>query len=178
MNRNKVVLVNENGKAIGEMDKLEAHHKGMLHRAFSVFVFNDKGELLLQQRAKHKYHGAELWTNTCCSHPQLGEDILLGAEDRLKYEMGLQCNLELSHFFVYRTEVENNMIENEFDYVFIGYSNENPIINKDEVQDYKWMELNKVLEDINQNPKIYTYWFKVALNKVIVNIKNKVKHRE
>ncbi|WP_410220709.1 isopentenyl-diphosphate Delta-isomerase [Pedobacter sp.] len=174
MERNKVILVNENDQVLGEMNKLEAHQKGLLHRAFSVFIFNSKGELLLQQRAAHKYHGAKLWTNTCCSHPQLNEDMRMGAEERLKYEMGLKCNLKFLYSFIYKAEVENNLIENEYDHVFIGLSDDEPTINKEEVQDYKWMNLNKVLEDINLNPEVYTYWFKAALPKVISNIKHEM----
>lgn len=171
MERNKVILVDDNDVALGEMEKLEAHKQGHLHRAFSVFIFNDKGKLLLQQRANHKYHGAGLWTNTCCSHPQWDEDVLLSAAERLAYEMGLKCDLEFSHSFIYKIEVENNLIENEYDYVCIGYSDEEPKINKDEVQDYKWMDLNDILADISQNPENYTYWFKVALPMVMHNLK-------
>lgn len=170
MERNKVILVDENDVALGEMGKLEAHKQGHLHRAFSVFIFNDKGELLLQQRANHKYHGAGLWTNTCCSHPQWNEDVRLSAAERLIVEMGMECDLSPSHSFIYKAKVENNLIENEYDYVYIGYSNEEPKINKDEVQDYKWMSLNEVLDDINQNPKKYTSWFKIALPIVMHNL--------
>lgn len=174
MERNKVILVDENDNALGEVEKLEAHEQGKLHRAFSVFIFNDKGELLLQQRANHKYHGAGLWTNTCCSHPQLKEDVRQSAAERLAYEMGLKCDLEYSHSFIYKTKVENDLIEHEYDYVFVGYSNDEPNINKEEVQGYKWMNLNAILEDIHLNPDIYTYWFKVALPEVIYGMKKKV----
>jgi len=122
MERNNVVLVDENDNAIGEMEKLTAHKQGQLHRAFSVFIFNDKGELLLQQRASHKYHGAGLWTNTCCSHPQSGEDVGSSAQERLNYEMGLKCDLKFVDSFIYNEQVENNLIEHELNYVFIGYS--------------------------------------------------------
>lgn len=172
--RNKVILVDENDQTLGEMNKLEAHEKGLLHRAFSVFIFNSNKELLLQQRASHKYHGAQLWTNTCCSHPQLNEDIQMSAESRLKYEMGLQCKLRFLYSFIYKTEVENSLIENEYDHVFIGFSDDEPNINKDEVKDYKWVGLNKILEDINLNPEIYTYWFSAALPKVIAHIENEL----
>lgn len=173
MERKNVVLVDENDKAIGEMEKLVAHEKGRLHRAFSVFIFNDKGELLLQQRADHKYHGGGLWTNTCCSHPQWEEDVGPGAAERLRYEMGMTCDLELSHSFIYRAEVENNLIEHEYDYVFVGYANDDPHINPDEVQDFEWMGVDSILEDIKRRPEIYTYWFKVALPLVMRTIKNK-----
>lgn len=177
MDRNNVVLVDENDNAIREMDKLLAHEQGQLHRAFSVFIFNDKGALLLQQRADHKYHGAGLWTNTCCSHPQWGEDVGSSAMERLNYEMGLECSLKLIYSFIYNEKVENNLTEHELDYVFIGYSNQDPILNKDEVQDYKWMNIDVILSDIENNPAHYTVWFKQAfpellskVNKLVSNL--------
>src|SRR5690606_10801431 len=147
MERNKVILVDVDDNAIGEMEKLLAHQQGELHRAFSVFIFNAKGELLLQQRAKHKYHGGGLWTNTCCSHPQWGEDVDSSALERLNYEMGLKSNLELVYSFIYYTTVENNLTEHELDHVFVGYSDQNPLPNDDEVQDYKWMNPTEILSD-------------------------------
>lgn len=162
MKRNNVVLVDENDNEIAEMEKLTAHEQGYLHRAFSVFIFNDKGELLLQQRANHKYHGAGLWTNTCCSHPQWEENVDSSAVERLNYEMGLQCDLKWIYSFIYNERVENNLIEHELDYVFIGYSNQNPVLNKDEVRDYKWMSIDEILFDIENNPSHYTVWFKKA----------------
>lgn len=167
MERNNVVLVDENDNAIGIMEKLVAHEQGQLHRAFSVFVFNDKGELLLQQRASHKYHGAGLWTNTCCSHPQWGEDISSSAIERLNYEMGLKCSLKLVYSFIYNEQVENNLTEHELDYVFIGYSNQNPVLNKNEVQDYKWVNTEKILLDIKAHPSHYTVWFKQAFPELL-----------
>lgn len=170
MERNKVVLVDRKDNAIGEMEKLLAHQQGELHRAFSVFIFNDKGELLLQQRASNKYHGGGLWTNTCCSHPQLGEDIRMSAIERLHYEMGLKCDLKLVYSFIYKEPVENNLIEHELDYVFVGQTNQNPVLNKDEVQDYKWMNPTEILSDINENPSHYTVWFKQAFPELISKI--------
>lgn len=167
MDRNKVVLVDEHDNAIGEMDKLVAHQLGELHRAFSIFIFNDNNELLLQQRAAKKYHGAGLWTNTCCSHPQLGEELASSALERLDFEMGLQCNLVFSHSFIYKANVENNLIEHELDHVFVGHTNQNPIFNPDEVQNFKWMSLELLLKDIDTNPVNYTYWFKEALPQVV-----------
>lgn len=170
MERNNVILVDENDNAIAEMEKLLAHEQGCLHRAFSVFVFNDKGELLLQQRANHKYHGAGLWTNTCCSHPQWKEDVDSSAMERLNYEMGLQCDLNWIYSFIYNEQVENNLIEHELDYVFIGYSNQDPVLNKDEVQDYKWMYIDEILSDIKNNPSHYTVWFKQAFPELLSKI--------
>lgn len=170
MERNKVVLVDREDNAIGEMEKLLAHQQGELHRAFSVFIFNAKGELLLQQRAKHKYHGGGLWTNTCCSHPQWGEDVGSSAVERLNYEMGLESDLELVYSFIYHTPVENNLTEHELDYVFIGYSDQNPLPNDDEVQDYKWMNPTEILSDINKHPSHYTVWFKRAFPELLLKI--------
>lgn len=170
MERNKVVLVDINDNAIGEMEKLLAHQKGELHRAFSVFIFNDKGELLLQQRAANKYHGAGLWTNTCCSHPQLGEDIKTSAIERLHYEMGLKCDLKLVYSFIYKEPVENNLIEHELDYVFVGQTNQNPVLNQDEVQAYKWISPEEVFSAINEHPSRYTVWFKRAFPELMLEL--------
>ncbi|WP_433895833.1 isopentenyl-diphosphate Delta-isomerase [Sphingobacterium mizutaii] len=170
MERNNVVLVDENDNAIAEMEKLSAHEQGYLHRAFSVFIFNGKGELLLQQRANHKYHGAGLWTNTCCSHPQWGEDVTSSAEERLIYEMGLKCDLRLVYSFIYNERVENNLTEHELDYVFVGYSDQCPVLNKDEVQDYKWINADEILSDIKNNPSHYTVWFRQAFPELLSKI--------
>lgn len=170
MDRNNVVLVDKNDNPIGVMEKIMAHKQGQLHRAFSVFIFNDKGKLLLQKRANHKYHGAGLWTNTCCSHPQWGEDVGSSAMERLNYEMGLLCDLKWVYSFVYNEQVENDLIEHELDYVFIGYSNQVPILNEDEVQDYKWMNTDEILSDIKENPSHYTVWFKHAFPELLLKI--------
>ena len=174
MDRNKVVLVDENDCALGEMDKMEAHKIGKLHRAFSVFIFNHNGEMLLHQRADKKYHGAGLWTNACCSHPQWDEDIEESAMERLQYEMGLECELKKLFSFSYNEKVENGLIENEFDHVFIGFTSENPILNKDEVESFKWVSTESLENDIESNPKRYTSWFKMALPKVLNHLKESV----
>lgn len=170
MERNNVVLVDESDNAIAVMEKLIAHEQGWLHRAFSVFIFNGKGELLLQQRAGHKYHGASLWTNTCCSHPQWGENVALSAEERLNYEMGLKCDLKLIYSFIYNERVENNLTEHELDYVFVGYSDQSPVLNRDEAQDYKWMNADEIILDIKNNPSHYTVWFKQAFPELLSKI--------
>lgn len=170
MERDKVVLVDIDDKPVGEMDKIAAHQQGALHRAFSVFVFNNQGELLIQQRASSKYHGAGLWTNTCCSHPQWGENVEQSAMERLEFEMGLQCKLKFSHSFIYKSEVENNLIEHEYDHVFIGITNEDPVINPDEVQDFAWVNVNELLDNVKMRPQNYTYWFKLALPVVLPNL--------
>lgn len=167
---NNVVLVDEKDNVVGELEKLEAHIKGQLHRAFSVFIFNDKKELLLQQRADTKYHGGGLWTNTCCSHPQINEDVLESAKKRLKFEMGMGCELHWKYSFIYKANVENNLIEHELDHVFIGFSNAQPIINSDEVKNYKWLPIKEVLNDIENIPTNYTVWFKQAFPELISKI--------
>src|SRR5690606_8032161 len=141
MSRNKVILVDENDKVIGEMDKLEAHQKGVLHRAFSVFIFNEKGDMLIHQRADSKYHGGGLWSNACCSHPQLNENVKESAEERLKFEMGIECDLTHKFSFIYNTPVENNLIEHEFDHVFSGTVTTNPNPNAEEVKAFKWITI-------------------------------------
>jgi len=163
MERNKVVLVDIDDMPIAEMDKLEAHQQGKLHRAFSVFIFNDRGELLIQQRASHKYHGANLWSNTCCSHPQWGEDVTDSAQERLNYEMGIVCSLTGLYKFIYNEKVENGLIEHELDYIFVGYSNQEPHINTNEVKDYKWISIENIQSDIMSSPSHYTIWFKQTI---------------
>jgi len=163
MSRNKVILVDENDMVIGEMDKMEAHIKGELHRAFSVFIFNEKNEMLLQQRSNQKYHGGGLWSNACCSHPQWGEDVKESALERLAFEMGLHCEIENRFSFLYKASVENNLIEHEYDHVFTGITSQEPKPNADEVQDFKWISVPELQKDIRANPGRYTFWFKKAL---------------
>lgn len=166
MEKEFVVLVDEQDNDVGVMEKLEAHQKGLLHRAFSVFIFNEKQELLLQQRALSKYHSGGLWTNTCCSHPRPNETIKDAANRRLFEEMGMSCDLIIKTSFIYKTPFENGLIEHELDYVLIGFSNLNPNLNKKEVENYKWMSISDIKTDIYSNPKHYTSWFKIALEKV------------
>ena len=162
MSIEKVILVDENDNQVGLMPKLEAHQKGLLHRAFSIFIFNSKYELLLQKRASSKYHSGGLWTNTCCSHPREGEDILDAAKRRLFEEMGIETSLRKVHDFIYKAELDNNLTEHEFDHVFYGIYNEDPIINKDEADDFKWIDMDSLNEDIKTNGDNYTIWFKIA----------------
>lgn len=161
----QVILVNENDLEIGTMEKLEAHQKGLLHRAFSVLIFNSRGELLIQQRAKNKYHSPGLWTNTCCSHPRPNESITNAAQRRLKEEMGIDTPLVLSHKFLYKVDFENGLIENEMDYVFSGTFNDPPAINPEEVNDWKFIPLNDLKLWMNQNPNLFTHWFKIIMSK-------------
>ena len=162
----EVILVDEQDQAIGTIEKLEAHKKGLLHRAFSIFIFNDSGEILLQQRALNKYHSAGLWTNTCCSHPRPQEVTLDAAIRRLNEEMGLVCELQHKLHFIYKTNFDNGLIEHEFDHVFFGYTNQNPIINKNEAENYTWMQPQKIITEIENNPDNYTEWFKIAMKKL------------
>lgn len=166
MPEDQVILVDENDVPVGTMGKLEAHQKGLLHRAFSVFIFNDKNELLLQRRALDKYHSAGLWTNTCCSHPQPNEDTLAAANRRLKEEMGMTTELKHKSSFIYKTPFDNNLTEHEFDHVFVGYSNEEPVLNPFEVADSKWISLEELKMEIKSSPEKFTSWFKIAMERV------------
>ena len=157
----QVILVNEKDEPIGLMGKMEAHEKGLLHRAFSVFVFNSKQEVLLQQRAACKYHSPNLWTNTCCSHPRAGETNQQAGERRLQEEMGLQVPLQEVFSFIYKAPFDNGLTEHEYDHVLIGYSDAQPQINLEEVASWKWLSLEAIKEDILQAPERYTAWFKI-----------------
>ena len=162
MSKENVILVDKNDNQVVVMPKLEAHQKGLLHRAFSVFIFNSKYELLLQKRASSKYHSGGLWTNTCCSHPREGEEILDAAKRRLIEEMGIDTSLRKVHDFIYKAELDNDLTEHEFDHVLYGIYNEDPIINKDEADDFKWIDMDSLNEDIKTNGNNYTIWFKIA----------------
>ncbi len=161
MSEERVILVNEKDEPIGLMEKIEAHEKAVLHRAFSVFIFNDNNELMLQQRAAEKYHSPLLWANTCCSHQREGESNLEAGKRRLQEEMGFQCSLEEKFSFIYKAPFDNGLTEHELDHVMIGTYNREPRINKEEVAAYKWMSLAAVKNDIKENPAIYTEWFKI-----------------
>ena len=161
MKEEKVILVDENDRPIGLMNKLEAHEKALLHRAFSVFVLNDNQELLLQQRAHHKYHSPLLWTNTCCSHQREGESNIEAGSRRLMEEMGMKVELTEMFHFIYKAPFDNGLTEYELDHVMIGYSNEEPVINKEEVESWKWMKIEDVKGDMKLNPDEYTVWFKI-----------------
>ena len=145
---------------------MEAHEKGLLHRAFSVFIFNSKNQMLLQQRALNKYHSAGLWTNTCCSHPRPKENTLEAAKRRLKEEMGIETDLTFKTKFTYKTKFGNGLIENEVDHIFIGYYNSDPKINTEEANSFCWKTLVDVKAAIKAEPDNYTSWFKLALEGV------------
>jgi len=160
-----VILVDELDNELGLMEKIEAHKKGKLHRAFSVFVFNEKGQMLLQQRAFSKYHSGGLWTNTCCSHQRRGESNVDAAKRRLQEEMGFVCDVEKIFDFTYYAALDQGLIEHEFDHVFVGHYNEDPLPNPDEVAGFKWMTFDEVDDDMKQNPALYTAWFRIIFDK-------------
>ena len=160
-----VILVDINDQKIGLMEKIEAHEKALLHRAFSVFIFNKKGELMLQQRAASKYHSPLLWTNTCCSHQRDGESNVNAGRRRLQEEMGFVTDVKEVFSFIYKTPFDNGLTEHEFDHVMIGRYDNEPNINKKEAENYKWMALENVKTDIKENPTIYTEWFKIIFDK-------------
>ncbi|MGB5666369.1 MAG: isopentenyl-diphosphate Delta-isomerase [Maribacter sp.] len=165
MKEEEVILVNNQDEQIGTMPKMEAHKKAQLHRAFSVFVMNDKGETMLQQRAPHKYHSPLLWTNTCCSHQRVGESNIQAGKRRLEEEMGFVTELKELFSFIYKAPFENGLTEHELDHVMIGDYNGHPNINTVEVADYKWMKPSDIKKDIVQNPDKYTVWFKIIFDK-------------
>ncbi|KEQ28487.1 isopentenyl-diphosphate Delta-isomerase [Pedobacter antarcticus] len=163
----EVILIDSDDQPIGTMAKLEAHILGRLHRAFSIFIFNSSGELLLQQRALHKYHSGGKWTNTCCSHPRYGEDNAAAADRRLNEEMGMNCKLEHVFSFTYKAEVEPGLIENEFDHVFFGSTDDLPVLNTDEVIAYKYMSMEQLETDLTLQPEQYTEWLKIVFKLVL-----------
>ncbi|MCW5910680.1 MAG: isopentenyl-diphosphate Delta-isomerase [Cyclobacteriaceae bacterium] len=159
----EVILVDAQDRETGTMEKLEAHRRGLLHRAFSILIFNREGELMLQQRSLNKYHSGGLWTNTCCSHPRPGETAIEAGKRKLAQEMGFDCDLSYSHKFIYKVELDNDLIEHEWDHVLVGFYDADPIPNREEVMDWKFVTLPEVREDIRQNPHLYTRWFKLIL---------------
>tara|TARA_R110000868_G_scaffold1389_24_gene10835 strand:- start:36 stop:563 length:528 start_codon:yes stop_codon:yes gene_type:complete len=170
MREENVILVNENDEQIGLMPKMEAHEKALLHRAFSVFIFNDNNELMLQQRALNKYHSPGLWTNTCCSHQREGESNIQAGKRRLQEEMGFAVDLKESISFIYKAPFDNGLTEHEFDHILIGIYNNLPKINTDEVADWKWMSLETIKDDMVINSEIYTEWFKIIFDKFYEHI--------
>ena len=164
MTEENVILVNEQDEPIGLMPKMEAHEKAILHRAFSIFIMNDQNEIMLQQRAHHKYHSPLLWTNTCCSHQRVGETNLEAGKRRLFEEMGFSTELKELFHFIYKAPFDNGLTEHELDHVMIGSYNGAPTINTEEVEHWKWMKIEAVKADIALNPQIYTIWFKIIFD--------------
>lgn len=166
MNESKVILVDLDDLVLGSMDKQAAHISGDLHRAFSVFIFNSDGQLLIHQRNPEKYHTGGLWTNTCCSHPRPGEETHDAAIRRLQEEMGMQAELQEIFSFVYKAELSNDLIEHELDHVFIGHSDIVPIPDPEEVHDWKYIEQEELMREFRDRPELYTPWFKICAKRV------------
>lgn len=158
----QLILVDENDNIVGHDEKMRVHKQGLLHRAFSVFIFNTEGHLLLQQRSKEKYHSPGLWTNTCCSHPRKGEQITDAVNRRLMEEMTITCPVEYLYKFTYKAPFDNGLIEYEIDHVFFGISDVLPVPHKEEVSDWKYMSPQNIITDLNTNPDTYTAWFKIC----------------
>ena len=162
----QVILVDENDRQVGLMEKQAAHVNPHLHRAFSIFIFNSKGELLMQQRALSKYHSPGLWTNTCCSHPRDGETLTEATSRRLMEEMGMTCEMHEVYTFIYKAPVGQGLTEHEFDHVWIGRSDDTPKINREEVESWKYMSLSDLKKDIQLHPELYTEWFKITFEEM------------
>ena len=162
-----VVLVDEKDTQIGIMEKMAAHIVPRLHRAFSIFIFNSKGEMLLQQRALTKYHSPGLWTNTCCSHPRNGESLEQATARRLKEEMGLTCDMHEVFTFIYKAPVGLGLVEHEYDHVWFGTTDDTPVVNTEEVASFKYMSLDDIASDMEAHPECYTEWFKISFEEVI-----------
>lgn len=166
----KVILVNDQDEEISTMEKMQVHRAGLLHRAFSIFIFNSKKEMLLQQRAFSKYHCGGLWTNACCSHPRKGETVLQAAHRRLQEEFGFDCPLKESFSFIYKADVGGGLIEHEFDHVIKGEF-EGPILNPNpqEINSYCWYELDTLQQKVKQSPETFTVWFRIILERVLAS---------
>ncbi|MDG1476253.1 MAG: isopentenyl-diphosphate Delta-isomerase [Vicingaceae bacterium] len=177
MLKEKVILVDPNDNEIGTMEKMEAHRKGELHRAFSVFIFNSNGEILIQKRSSEKYHSGGLWSNTCCSHPRKGESAMEGATRRLYEEMGMKAKLSHAFSFQYKAHLDHDLIENELDHVFIGYSNELPALNPLEVESYCYVSPELLSMGLEKHKEEYTEWLKICFDQ-LMNHLNKNLHYE
>jgi isopentenyl-diphosphate delta-isomerase len=171
-----VVLVDSQDNEVGIMEKMEAHEKGLLHRAFSIFLFNSKGEMLLQQRALSKYHSPGLWTNACCSHPAPNETTLEAGKRRLQEELGLSTVLVEAFKFEYRATFDNSLTEHELDHVLVGYTDEFPQLNLDEAQDYRWVRWADLLSEMVLYPEKFTVWFKLILTEHIEKLEKELCH--
>jgi isopentenyl-diphosphate delta-isomerase len=173
MNEPCLILVDERDNVIGTIEKMEAHKRALLHRAISVFIFNSKGEWILQRRALNKYHSNGLWTNTCCSHPYPDETCIEAAARRLSEEMGLQCNLHEVFSFIYKEKLDNGLTEHELDHVFIGFSDDPPVLNYHEVMDWRTISYADLEREIKDNPDHFTAWFRHIYHRVNAYIKNR-----
>lgn len=165
--KQEVILVDEHDEAVGTGEKMATHRTGDLHRAFSIFIFNPQGQMLLHRRAEGKYHSGGLWTNACCSHPRPGESTAEAAHRRLQEEMGFDTELEEAFRFIYRAELDNDLVEHELDHVLVGTYDGVPEPDPEEVGDWKWVDLEELEEDLEERPERYTAWFKAAVGRVI-----------
>jgi isopentenyl-diphosphate delta-isomerase len=170
--REELILVNEDDEAIGVEEKITAHLNGALHRAFSLFIFNSGGQLLVQKRTSTKYHSKGLWSNTCCGHPRPGESIEAASRRRLREEMGFDCGVEKVFEFVYRVKLDNGFYEHEYDHVLVGKFDGTPSPNRDEVDDWDWVNLKKIRLDMQAHPDNYTYWFRISIDELCRSIKS------
>lgn len=164
-----LILVDNEDNSIGSAGKLSVHQQGLLHRAFSIFIFDNKGRLLLQRRALSKYHSAGLWTNSCCGHPRWGEGTQAAACRRLQEEMGFATGLKKVSSFTYHAEVPGNLIEHEFDHIFVGVFDGEPQVNSDEAEDWQWIDIHQLIHQVKLHPENFTAWFKVIINNISVN---------
>ena len=171
MTEEHVVLVNTLDHSEGTMEKMKAHLEGRLHRAFSVFILNSRGKLLLQQRAQHKYHSGGLWTNTCCSHPREGEDVIEAGKRRLIEVMGMQCQLSKGFDFIYRSELDGGLIEHEFDHVLFGISDVTPVPNPAEVEGYRYVSFQELRSEMSAHPEDFTTWFRICFERAADHLK-------
>ncbi len=176
MKEEQVILVNKQDEVMGYAPKMAAHEQALLHRAFSVFIFNDRGELLMQQRAAHKYHSPGLWTNTVCSHQRKNETNIEAGKRRLLEEMGLKADLTEVFHFIYKAPFDNGLTEHELDHVMIGFSNDTPVLNSDEVMAYKWENLGQIRRDMQKNPQSYTEWFKIIFKNSLNRLQQELNH--
>lgn len=159
----QVVLVSERDEILGVMDKMQAHENGILHRAFSVFLFNDKGEMLLQKRAADKYHSPNQWTNAVCSHPRMGETYMEAAQRRLKEELGIETPITYRFNFLYKADVGQNLWEHELDHVFTGNFEGEFKLNEEEVSEVRYISIDELDKEMSANPENFTEWFKIIL---------------
>jgi isopentenyl-diphosphate delta-isomerase len=176
MGKTYVVLVDEKDNPLGVMEKIEAHRQARLHRAISVFLFNQKGEWIIQKRALDKYHSRGLWTNACCTHPYPGESEIEAAKRRLMEEMGISCELKEIFNFVYKEKLDDNLTEFELDHVFIGITDEHPVINTNEVLEWKKISYEELSRDLYSNSADYTFWFKEIFERVHNHLLNNGSH--
>jgi isopentenyl-diphosphate delta-isomerase len=171
----QIILVDEQDREVGTGEKIQTHREGALHRAFSIFVFDLRGRLLLQKRARSKYHSGSLWSNTCCGHPRPGEQTEAAARRRLREEMNFTCDIRKAFDFIYKVEFSSDLYEHEYDHVFIGLFDGDPLPSESEVEEWKWIEPEELISDMRSRPESYTHWFKVAIERVLALFGSQIK---